>query len=105
MEPSYGLFKEIMVLGDLINQQWEAARLAARGAFKEELRSPPEQLANCIPRFINHHLLLHAEGESDGLPIVCALGSIFYRFRGGGLEAAPHAAKVSKILTALAHPS
>ena len=95
MEPSYGLFKEIMALDGLTNQQWEAARLAARGAFTEEFWSPPEQLENCIPRFINHHLLLHAEGENDGWPIVRALRTIFRSTRTyGDLEADPQEARV-----------
>ena len=60
---SYSLFKTIMASDDLTDQDWEAANLAAGGAFLDE---PPSEIGEPkeILKFLDHHVSL--EGTEGG---------------------------------------
>ena len=69
---SYSLFKTIMASDDLTDRDWEAARLAAYGAFHghhlRETGDPKE-----ILKFLDHHVGLEGAGEGHGSDVLSAL--------------------------------
>ena len=67
-----------MASSDLTDQQWEAARLAARGAFTRNVESSPPAVGEPkeIFKFLDYHLGLHGAGEDHASSITLALGAI-----------------------------
>jgi hypothetical protein len=80
-DASYELFKTIMTSENLADQDWEAARLAIRGAFEQEVRwlLPIVEEPRDILKFLDYHLGLHGAGEGHESSIVLALAPILGR--------------------------
>ena len=75
---SYELFNTIMAFDDLTDQHWEAARLAAHGAFQENFEVPLEiGEPKGILKFLDYHLGLQGAGEDHMSSISSALAAIF----------------------------
>ena len=77
-DASYELFETIMASNDLTDQQWEAARLTARGSFERnvELTSPWVGEPKGILKFLDYHLGLQGAGEDHRDSIAFALVGI-----------------------------
>ena len=72
---SYELFKMIMASNDLTDQHWEAARLAAHGAFERNVELSPPLVGEPkeIFKFLDHHLGLQGAGEDHTSSITSTL--------------------------------
>jgi len=77
-DASYELFKMIMAPDDLTDQHWEAARLAAHGAFQPNVEKlyPLVGEPKEILKFLDYHLGLQGEGEDHRLSIEIATDAI-----------------------------
>ena len=78
---SYELFKTVMAGDGLTDWHWEAARLAIRGAFQENVEMTPPTLREPkeLLKFLDYHLGLQGAGEDHEASIVFALEAIVVR--------------------------
>jgi len=67
-----------MASDDLTDQHWEAARLLAQGAWREEVDDLSPELTDLkeVFKFLGHHLGLHGAGEDHASPIIFATTAI-----------------------------
>ena len=75
---SYELFKTIVASDNLTDQHWEAARLAAHGAFERNVELTPPTVGEPreILKFLDYHLGLQGAGEDHSSSIALALEAI-----------------------------
>ena len=75
---SYELFKTIVASDNMTDQCWEAARLAAHGAFERNVESTPPTVGEPkeILKFLDYHLGLQGAGEDHSSSVSLALEAI-----------------------------
>ena len=80
-DASYELFKAIMASDNLTDQEWEAARLAIRGAFERNVEwlLPIMEEPRDILKFLDYHLGLYGAEKYHDFSIVLALAPILER--------------------------